>query len=381
MHQNITTSSRNSRWAIATVSLAGLAALLGAAPSKDAITLVYTCHCTDMAGHGYASGSRIPLFTGNNKLRIRGPNVNSATGVFVGQLPGSIKARRTVRLGDGSYSGELDVEIAVLTGTTAGDQTLRVKYLVGEDTYPARIVPRGTVARIEELPSRVRVFEKAWVKFSGAGIGQAKLLPAAYPTLPYKEVSTPTFTTTSYRTQIRFESCGTWPLAAHHLYHSTASSQEVRNRNALYLGAAQLSVQVVGCDTRPVVYSTLNRFGLAAPATVATPAAVTHNSCHVAQLTFQWRAVADAHGYDFEFRFADGTTRRESGIKASPYPAWAPNPKGPPMPAGRTEWRVRAYRSVNTTDREVRYAGPFSTARSFELKGNWSPLAPGCIPG
>lgn len=203
----------------------------------------------------FAPNEYVPLYPGENELRLRGPNVQTATAV---QLPPGIAD--VVRLQgntiDSSGVGEITAHIRIKRAVH-GKFSVRLAYPDGKqsDTFKARVFRRGIVQMISAPPS-AKVGLPIRIRYTGQGFGVAALRDGG-PAYTAERVGG---SDGSAQFDVTFNQCGALRLGAGLLHDAQVPASEVLSGEAGYLGAAKSTIVVGPAD------------GESCPAAIAGPA-------------------------------------------------------------------------------------------------------------
>ncbi len=187
----------------------------------------------------YAPHEYVPLYPGDNSLRILGPGVQTATGVT---LPPGIAD--LVRIRDKSVGakgvGELNTFIRIKP-LVHGKIIVRVVYPGPDpaDTFHARIYRRGVVKAIS-APARATLGEKVRVTFTGKDFGVAAFRRGG----PRYSVKRLGGSDTSARFEVALHGCGRFHLDPSVIHDASVPNSEVVSGKAGYTGTAHATLVV-----------------------------------------------------------------------------------------------------------------------------------------
>jgi hypothetical protein len=189
--------------------------------------------------HEYVSSDYVPLYPGDNELRLRGPGVHRALAVH---FPPGIADRADIQSRHGGSDGTqaIDVRVRIKRGVT-GKVLVKLTYsdTDAQDVWRARVFRRGVVRSIS-APARAKVGETLRLGFVGEGFGVAAMRDGG----PFFNVERVSGSDTSAQFDVTFLKCGTLQLGAGLLHDSEVPLPEVLSGEAAYEGEVGTTITV-----------------------------------------------------------------------------------------------------------------------------------------
>jgi hypothetical protein len=217
-----------------------------------ALTLVADVAGAEVRGIQKVGGTRtfapsqyVPMYPGDNELRLRGPNIQTANAVQV--PPGIADVARLQDKGvDSSGIGEVTALIRIKRAVH-GKFRVRLVYPGGKhsDTFKARVFRRGIVQMISAPPG-AKVGLPIRIRYTGQGFGVAALRGGG----PLYTVERLGGSDGSAQFDVTFKQCGTLRLGAGLLHDAQVPTSEVLSGAAGYLGAAKSTIVIGPADGR-----------------------------------------------------------------------------------------------------------------------------------
>lgn len=186
----------------------------------------------------FAANEYVPLYPGENDVRLRGSGIEHALGV---QLPPGVAESAEVRAKTVGRDGvgEILVTIRVKRGMR-GKVNLRVVHQAGRvETFKARIFRRGVVHGIT-APKQATVGAPVNVAFNGEDFGVASMRSGE----SYFASDRSGGTNTAARFSLTFRQCGTFHVMPQLLHDATAPASEVASGEARFTGTVMAVVHV-----------------------------------------------------------------------------------------------------------------------------------------
>lgn len=187
----------------------------------------------------YAPTQYVPMYPGDNEIRIHGSEVRHAIAV---QLPPGTAERVALvsKALDSSGIGELTVSVRI-EKAVHGKLVAQVLYPGGKapDTFKVRVYRRGTVQAIV-APSEAKIGAPITVRFTGRDFGVAALRDGG----PFYSVERVRGSDSSAESRLVFHQCGSLRLGEDLLHDAHVPFSEVMSGDASYRGRARATVVV-----------------------------------------------------------------------------------------------------------------------------------------